>query len=95
MQDHPNFYIAVGLPVLFTHVERRDPATQTSERVAQGYIRRNQIVSTHNDIAAGPANVRFVEPRIRWFDPIIGLTFAALVLMGLTAIADRLIGALT
>ncbi|MGB8345010.1 MAG: M23 family metallopeptidase, partial [Ktedonobacteraceae bacterium] len=41
LQDHPNFYLAVGLPSLFKNIEIADNASMASKKVEYGYISKN------------------------------------------------------
>jgi len=41
LQDHPNFYLAVGLPILFKNVEIKYNASMASKKVEYGYISKN------------------------------------------------------
>jgi len=41
LQDHPNFYLAVGLPILFKNVEIEYNASMASKKVEYGYISKN------------------------------------------------------
>jgi len=41
LQDHPNFYLAVGLPILFENIEIEYNASTASKEVAYGYISKN------------------------------------------------------
>lgn len=44
LQDHKNFYICTGLPVLFSGIKKKRDST-THEILEQGYISRNDFVS--------------------------------------------------
>jgi len=41
LQDHPNFYLAVGLPILFKNMEIEYNSSTASKKVAYGYISKN------------------------------------------------------
>jgi hypothetical protein len=41
VQDHPNFYLAVGLPILFKNIEIEYNASSASKKVGYGYISKN------------------------------------------------------
>lgn len=41
VQDHPNFYIAIGLPIQFKNIESEDNATNVSKKTKCGYISKN------------------------------------------------------
>jgi hypothetical protein len=91
VQDHPNFYLAVGLPVVFQNVELRNPSDKTSETITQGYIHKGRAVTPLPGTAAGATLTQFVQPQLSWADPLITLITAALVLMGLVSIFSRII----
>ncbi len=38
LQDHPNFYLAVGLPILFKNMEIENNASIVSKKIEYGYI---------------------------------------------------------
>ncbi|MFQ6611598.1 MAG: M23 family metallopeptidase [Fidelibacterota bacterium] len=41
VQDHPSFYLAVGLPILFKNIEIEYNTSQTADKVEYGYISKN------------------------------------------------------
>ena len=41
LQDHPNFYLAVGLPILFKNMEIEYNSSMASKKVEYGYISKN------------------------------------------------------
>ena len=41
VQDHRNFYLAIGLPILFKNIEIEYNASTASKKVAYGYISKN------------------------------------------------------
>ncbi len=45
VQDHPNFFIAIGLPILFRNIVIEYNSTQISNKMAHGYISKNCRVS--------------------------------------------------
>jgi len=41
LQDHPSFYLAIGLPILFKNIEIEYDASTASKKVEYGYISKN------------------------------------------------------
>ena len=94
LQDHPNFYLSVGLPVLFENVEQRDLSDKTNpacECIARGYIRKDRAVKAWANASDGTRISSPIHPSFSWVDVIIGLVIFALVLMGIFGFVRRLI----
>ncbi len=45
LQDHPNFYLAIGLPIQFMNVEIQSIGSDSIERFSHGYISKNHKVA--------------------------------------------------
>lgn len=44
IQDHPNFFLGMGLPIQFEHIEIEHPTENLSEKHEQAYIEAGQRV---------------------------------------------------
>lgn len=59
LQDHPNFYLAVGLPILFKNIEIEYDASTASRKVEYGYISKNcrvRNITIDKEISNEPVN---------------------------------------
>ena len=62
LQDHPIFYLAVGLPILFKNMEIEYNASMASKKVEYGYISKNcgvRNITTdgeHKEVTLEPGN---------------------------------------
>jgi len=68
VQDHPNFYLAIGLPILFRNIDIQDHSSSVSKKITQGYISKNNRVRnlTHdkeNEVlfSESPRKISFVR----------------------------------
>jgi hypothetical protein len=59
LQDHSNFYLAIGLPILFKNIEIADNASMASKKVEYGYISKNcrvRNITIDKEVSNEPGN---------------------------------------
>lgn len=86
LQDHPNFYLAIGLPARFMNFEMQVVPSGPQERFSEGYISKNHKVG---NIAGCEADGKFVEPvsaRIGLSDFVTNVVINGLLIVGVIAL---------
>ncbi|NOZ03308.1 MAG: M23 family metallopeptidase [FCB group bacterium] len=59
VQDHPNFYLAIGLPIPFQNIEIEYPESHVSKKTTLGYISKNCRVRNFTANEKLPANMPY------------------------------------
>lgn len=82
VQDYPNFYLAVGLPILFRNIEIEYNGPQASRKVESGYISKNCKVRNSTTDEELPDESLNEIPPVR--GQLLSLFTSALNVLGLT-----------
>lgn len=95
LQDHPNFYLAMGLPIQFMNFEIQAVGSDSIERLSRGYISKNHKVANlpsgygggqHDEetdkVMSAPASL---------FDLITSLVLCVLTVLGIFRIFRHLV----
>ncbi|MDQ7030444.1 MAG: M23 family metallopeptidase [Ardenticatenia bacterium] len=95
LQNHPNFYLAIGLPILFKHFEMQDIDSGKLRRYALGYISRGKKVANIPDdqnVAQHDKEITEVmSATVNLWDLISNLVLCILTISGVFAIFMRLV----
>ncbi len=85
VQDHPNFFLAIGLPILFENIVIENNSTQISNKMAHGYISKNDRV---RNFTTDEENREFPEESSKEIPPakgeLLSLFTSLLNVLGLT-----------
>ncbi|MGQ9877260.1 MAG: M23 family metallopeptidase [Chloroflexus sp.] len=95
LQNHPNFYLAIGLPVQFMHVAVQAIGSERVEVLPRGYITKNHNVAnlSGDDGSNQPAKetTQIIDASVSLSDFITSLVSCLLTILGVLAILRYLV----
>lgn len=90
LQDHPDFHLAVGLPVRFAGFVRSGTG-QATEAVAAGYVRKGQQLRPARPEEVPEIDEEPVAPRVGFGDLVLSLVTMGLTVFGFAVIFGEII----
>ncbi len=90
LQHHPNFFLSVGMPILFMNFKLQEPGTDNFAKRSLGYISKGHKVANLQDeqdiTLPDKETVPLVDTSVSFWDVVSSLLQATMTLLGIVGI---------